>query len=121
MAPRPAESIAGIAADANCHGIIKSKSMASEEIELTHHLENAGMDVVETDLGEFIIQISDDKPSHLVAPIIHKESCVDRAGCSRIISTRPTATIRQRSPARRASICATNSAGPIWALQAGTS
>jgi len=74
--------IAGIAADANCHGIIKSKSMASEEIELTHHLENAGMDVVETDLGEFIIQISDDKPSHLVAPIIHK----DRASIARLFA-----------------------------------
>jgi len=74
--------IAGIAADANCRGVIKSKSMASEEIELAHHLEKAGMDVVETDLGEFIIQISHDKPSHLVAPIIHK----DRASIARLFA-----------------------------------
>ena len=47
--------------------------MASEEIELAHVLERTGMDVVETDLGEFIVQISHDKPSHLVAPIIHKD------------------------------------------------
>jgi L-lactate dehydrogenase complex protein LldF len=52
---------------------IKSKSMASEEIELAHALEQAGMDVVETDLGEFILQIDEDKPSHIVAPIIHKD------------------------------------------------
>jgi L-lactate dehydrogenase complex protein LldF len=52
---------------------IKSKSMASEEVELAHALEAAGMDVVETDLGEFIIQIDHDKPSHIVAPIIHKD------------------------------------------------
>ena len=48
--------------------VIKSKSMVTEEISLLHHLENAGMDVVETDLGEFIVQISHDKPSHIVAP-----------------------------------------------------
>ena len=52
---------------------IKSKSMASEEIELAHALEQAGMDVVETDLGEFILQIDKDKPSHIVTPIIHKD------------------------------------------------
>ena len=47
--------------------------MASEEIELAQYLESAGLDLVETDLGEFIIQISHDKPSHLVAPIMHKD------------------------------------------------
>src|SRR5688572_120627 len=52
--------------------VIKSKSMVSEEINLAHVMEAAGMDVVETDLGEFIVQISHDKPSHLVAPIVHK-------------------------------------------------
>lgn len=65
--------IAGIAKKAGCTRVIKSKSMASEEIELAHFLESTGLDLVETDLGEFIIQISHDKPSHLVAPIIHKD------------------------------------------------
>jgi L-lactate dehydrogenase complex protein LldF len=52
---------------------IKSKSMASEEVELAHAMEQMGMDVVETDLGEFILQIDKDKPSHIVTPIIHKD------------------------------------------------
>ena len=62
--------------------IIKSKSMVSEEINLAHVLEAAGLDVVETDLGEFIVQISKDRPSHLVAPIVHK----DRASIARLFS-----------------------------------
>src|SRR5258706_10814386 len=65
--------IIDIALKANCKSCIKSKSMVSEEIELVHALEAIGMDVVETDLGEFIVQISHDKPSHLVAPIVHKD------------------------------------------------
>ncbi|MDP9175268.1 MAG: LutB/LldF family L-lactate oxidation iron-sulfur protein [Planctomycetota bacterium] len=74
--------ILDIAAKAKCQRLIKSKSMVSEEIELAHYLEKTGMEVVETDLGEFIIQISHDKPSHLVAPIIHK----DRASIGRLFS-----------------------------------
>ena len=74
--------ISDIAKKAGCTRIIKSKSMASEEIELAHFLEFTGLDLVETDLGEFIIQISHDKPSHLVAPIIHK----DRASIARLFS-----------------------------------
>jgi L-lactate dehydrogenase complex protein LldF len=58
---------------AGCKSCIKSKSMVSEEIELAHALEARGMDVVETDLGEFIVQIDHDKPSHLVSPIVHKD------------------------------------------------
>src|SRR5437899_829821 len=54
--------IIDIALKANCKSCIKSKSMVSEEIELVHALEAIGMDVVETDLGEFIVQISHDKP-----------------------------------------------------------
>lgn len=51
--------------------IIKSKSMVSEEVELDAALEGLA-EVVETDLGEFIVQIDHDKPSHIVTPIIHK-------------------------------------------------
>src|SRR3954463_12125752 len=67
------EIILKIARDAGCKRVIKSKSMVSEEIELAHHMEAAGLDVVETDLGEFIVQIDHDKPSHIVAPIVHKD------------------------------------------------
>jgi len=66
------ELITAIADRAGCKRVVKSKSMVSEEIALGHHLENHGLEVVETDLGEFIVQISHDKPSHLVLPIIHK-------------------------------------------------
>lgn len=74
--------ILGIVRQYNCSRVIKSKSMVSEEINLAHVMEAAGMDVVETDLGEFIIQISHDRPSHLVAPIVHK----DRASIAKLFS-----------------------------------
>ena len=46
--------------------------MISEEIELNHHLAGAGVDVVETDLGEWVVQLGNDHPSHIVMPIIHR-------------------------------------------------
>jgi len=52
--------------------IVKAKSMATEEIHLNKKLIKAGYDVVETDLGEFVVQIDHDTPSHIVTPIIHK-------------------------------------------------
>jgi len=52
--------------------IVKSKSMVSEEIELNAHLQKAGFEVIETDLGEFILQLAGEKPSHIIAPAVHK-------------------------------------------------
>src|SRR5207247_7747991 len=52
--------------------VVKSKSMATEEIGLTDHLESQGITAVETDLGEWIIQLAGERPSHLIAPAIHK-------------------------------------------------
>ncbi|HMS55146.1 MAG TPA: LUD domain-containing protein [Fimbriimonadaceae bacterium] len=52
--------------------IVKGKSMATEEIHLNQHLINAGYEVVETDLGEFVVQLDGDTPSHIITPIIHK-------------------------------------------------
>jgi len=52
--------------------IVKSKSMVSEEIQLNTALEAAGIQVVETDLGEWIMQLAHEHPSHLIAPAIHK-------------------------------------------------
>ena len=49
----------------------RAKSMVSEEIGLNAHLEAAGIEVAETDLGEHIIQIRDELPSHIIAPVIH--------------------------------------------------
>ena len=52
--------------------VVKSKSMASEEVSLNAALEGAGVDVVETDLGEFVVQAMGDRPSHVIAPILHR-------------------------------------------------
>ncbi|HLH67963.1 MAG TPA: LUD domain-containing protein [Candidatus Dormibacteraeota bacterium] len=51
--------------------VTKSKSMATEEIQLNPYLESLGMEVVETDLGEYIVQRLGQHPSHLIAPAIH--------------------------------------------------
>jgi L-lactate dehydrogenase complex protein LldF len=51
--------------------VVKSKSMVSEEIELNSHLEARGLEVTETDLGEFIAQLAGDTPSHIIAPVLH--------------------------------------------------
>jgi len=78
-----ADSVADDAADANryvrevCEGkdadrVVKSKSMTSEEIEVNEALEAEGVEVVETDLGEWVLQLADEAPSHIVAPAIHK-------------------------------------------------
>ena len=52
--------------------VVKSKSMATEEIHLNEALEAAGIEPVETDLGEWIIQLAGETPSHIVVPAIHK-------------------------------------------------
>lgn len=52
--------------------IVKAKSMATEEIHLNKALEANGFQPIETDLGEFVVQIDDDIPTHIVTPIIHK-------------------------------------------------
>ncbi len=57
------------------HGVklaVKGKSMVTEEINLNHALETAGIETVETDLGEYIIQLAGETPSHIIAPAIHK-------------------------------------------------
>jgi len=63
--------IRGVAEAADARLIVKVKSMVTEEIELNAALERAGRAVVETDLGEFIVQLADDQPSHIVAPVLH--------------------------------------------------
>jgi L-lactate dehydrogenase complex protein LldF len=60
---------------ARSHGVgkvAKSKSMVSEEVGLNDALEAAGIQVVETDLGEYILQLAREPPSHIVAPVVHK-------------------------------------------------
>jgi L-lactate dehydrogenase complex protein LldF len=64
--------IADVARRTNARRIVKSKSMVSEEISLNHVLERMGCEVTETDLGEWIIQLAGETPSHILAPAIHK-------------------------------------------------
>jgi L-lactate dehydrogenase complex protein LldF len=66
------ELIASILAEHGVKMAAKGKSMVSEEIHLNAHLERAGIEVVETDLGEYIIQLEGESPSHIIVPAIHK-------------------------------------------------
>ncbi|PQJ33295.1 (4Fe-4S)-binding protein [Salinibacter sp. 10B] len=52
--------------------LVKSKSMTSEEIGINEFLERRGVEVIETDLGEWVLQVAEEAPSHIVAPAIHK-------------------------------------------------
>jgi L-lactate dehydrogenase complex protein LldF len=65
------KAIFDIIRDKKARTIVKSKTMTSEEIELNEHLEKAGVDVVETDLGEYIVQLRHEKPYHIVTPAMH--------------------------------------------------
>lgn len=65
------EIVAAILERSGSRLAVKSKSMVSEEIELNAALEKRGVAVVETDLGEFIVQLAGDTPSHIIAPVLH--------------------------------------------------
>jgi len=66
--------ITAVAESKDADLLAKSKSMTSEEIEVNDALEAAGVDVCETDLGEFVLQVADEAPSHLVGPAFHKST-----------------------------------------------
>lgn len=63
--------VVGILRDHNAQQGVKSKSMVAEEIGLGRALENAGIDAVESDLGEYIVQLAGESPSHITAPALH--------------------------------------------------
>jgi L-lactate dehydrogenase complex protein LldF len=71
-AARAREIIEKLAMDRGVKRVVKGKSMVTEEIALNEGLINRGIEVSETDLGEFIIQLAEEPPSHLVGPAIHK-------------------------------------------------
>jgi L-lactate dehydrogenase complex protein LldF len=75
-------AVVEIAQRSGCRRIVKSKSMTSEEIHLNPALEAAGLEVTETDFGEFILQLAGERPSHLVAPAVHHT----RESIARILS-----------------------------------
>jgi L-lactate dehydrogenase complex protein LldF len=61
-----------ICRDAGARSVTKGKSMVGEEVNVNEALEAAGMEAVETDLGEYIIQLAGELPSHIIAPAVHK-------------------------------------------------
>lgn len=61
-----------IAKHKSAKSVVKSKSMVSEELHLNKALDSIGVEAVETDLGEYIIQLADETPSHIIIPAIHK-------------------------------------------------
>ena len=66
------EEILRICKEKNCHSIVKSKSMVTEEIHLNEFLEKNNIESVETDLGEYIQQLDGEPPYHIVTPAMHK-------------------------------------------------
>ncbi len=80
--------------------IVKSKSMTSEEIHLNDALERAGIETVETDLGEYIIQLSREKPYHIIAPALHKTI----GQVAEILKAPATSTPEQLTAIARASL-----------------
>jgi L-lactate dehydrogenase complex protein LldF len=78
------DHIRRICADADAKRVVKVKSMATEEIALNPALEADGLEVTETDLGEYVVQLDGDRPSHIIAPIIHKTRAEVRESLSRV-------------------------------------
>jgi L-lactate dehydrogenase complex protein LldF len=74
--------IADLCARKGITGLTKSKSMVTEEIGLGPYLEERGIRIVETDLGEWLVQLAEDRPSHIIAPAIH----MDRFDTARLLS-----------------------------------
>ena len=70
--------------------VTKSKSMLTEELGLNHALEAADLRVIETDLGEYIIQLNNETPSHIVAPVMHKTKAEIRDIFIRELGMEPT-------------------------------
>jgi L-lactate dehydrogenase complex protein LldF len=81
--------VVGLVKNQHAEMVVKSKSMATEEIHLNNALEAAGIEPIETDLGEWIIQLAGETPSHIVVPAIHKtkqqiaELFVNKVGIAR--------------------------------------
>ena len=66
------KAVQQILKDNDAQLLVKSKSMTTEEIDLNEHVEHIGVESLETDLGEYIVQIAGEKPYHIVTPAMHK-------------------------------------------------
>jgi L-lactate dehydrogenase complex protein LldF len=70
-AEQAAERVIAIRREAGADLVVKTKSMVTEELHLNHHLEEHGIRAMETDVGEWIVQLGHETPSHMVMPAIH--------------------------------------------------
>ena len=84
------QQLVAIARRHDVQTVTKSKSMLSEELGVNHALEAAGLHVIETDLGEYIIQLNKETPSHIVAPVMHKTKAEIRDIFVRELGMTPT-------------------------------
>lgn len=66
------DTVLHVLRDRGVRTVVKAKSMVTEEIHLNSHLQTHGIQVWETDLGEYIVQLAGERPSHILAPAIHK-------------------------------------------------
>jgi L-lactate dehydrogenase complex protein LldF len=96
--------ICGLATERNARIVVKSKSMTTEETHLNDALEAAGMQVVETDLGEYIIQLAKEPPSHIIAPAIHKTRQQIGALFTAELGMPPTDDVDQMTSTARATL-----------------
>ena len=96
--------ICRLAAERKARVVVKSKSMTTEETHLNTALEAAGIQVVETDLGEYIIQLADEPPSHIIAPAIHKTRGQVSELFTSELGTPPTDDIAQLTGTARATL-----------------
>jgi L-lactate dehydrogenase complex protein LldF len=92
-----------ICQQAGAREVVKAKTMVGEEIELNEALEKAGIDAIETDLGELILQLAGERPAHIVAPAIHKtRQDVSDLFTAKLKSEKTTEPERLTAIARRA-------------------
>ena len=70
-AAEASQYVADLCVRAGVTRVVKGKSMTSEEVGLNHELQSRNIEVAETDLAEFILQVADEQPSHIIAPAIH--------------------------------------------------
>jgi L-lactate dehydrogenase complex protein LldF len=96
--------ICKLAGDRGARTIVKSKSMTTEETHLNDALEAAGMQVVETDLGEYIIQLAHETPSHIIAPAIHKTKGQIAKLFTETLGMPPTDDVAQLTSTARATL-----------------
>ena len=118
------EIVTGLVQATGAHEVVKVKSMATQEIGLNEALEAAGIAALETDLAELIVQLADDRPSHILVPAIHR----GRAEIRDIFAARmPGLDVDALTdepavlPRRRGRICARRSCARGWRSPGRTS